>query len=793
MKFTLNWLKDHLDTQATLDEITTRLTAIGHELEGVENPADALRPFVVAKILEAGPHPNADKLQLLKVDSGTGTPWQVVCGAPNARTGLVGIFAPPGTYVPGLDFTLKPAKIRDIESFGMMCAEDELGLGEDHGGIIELPADAPVGTSYADYADLDDPVIEVAITPNRQDCMGVRGIARDLAASGLGTLKPLAIAPFERSGPGPDVRTDDPDGCPAFYACTVSGVKNGESPALIQRRLQAIGQKPISALVDITNYVMFDLGRPLHVYDRAKLRGAQVARKAQDGETLTALNGKDYVLDATVTVIADDNGAHDIGGIMGGEATGAADDTHDVLIECAYFTPDSIARSGQKLLLTSDARSRFERGVDPAALDEGIDVATAYVLQMCGGTASDVTRAGMPPVERRSIVYDPALCAGLGGLNVTPERQRAILEALGFAVSDDWTVTVPTWRRDVEGQPDLVEEVIRIIGLDSIPSVPLPRVPGVARPTATAAQKLEGRLRRTAAANGLNEAVNWSFISEKEAASFGGGDWTLANPISEDLKVMRPSLLPGMLSAAKRNLDRGLPTVRLFEIGRRYFRAADGSSDERTTLAILLAGEKSPRDWQAGKATSFSPFDIKAQVTALLESAGFATDRLMLMGEAGAHYHPGQSATLRQGPQKILAAFGALHPATAKAFGLKGAVMAAEIHLDAIPARKGSGQMRDAYAPPALQAVTRDFAFLVDAGTAAGDLVRAVANADKGSIVAARLFDRFGGEGVPQGRLSLAVEVTLQPKDASFTEEQLSAISDRIIKAAAKQGAELRG
>ncbi len=797
MKFTLDWLKSHLDTDASLTEITDKLTAIGLELEGIENPADKLRDFRVAKVLEAGPHPNADKLQLLKVDDGSSEPWQVVCGASNARTGMVGVFGPPGTYIPGSDFTLKPARIRDVESFGMMCSARELELGDEHDGIIELndsAADA-VGSSFADYAGLDDPVIDVSVTPNKQDCMGVRGIARDLAASGIGTLKPLEQVAVERSGNGPDVRTDDPEGCPAFYACTVKGVSNGSAPDWMQRRLNAVGQKPISALVDITNYVMLDLGRPLHVYDMAKLSGPLVARKAKEGETLTALNDKEYTLDSTMTVIADDNGAHDIGGIMGGAATGAEEGTTDVLIECAYFTPENIARTGQKLMLTSDARQRFERGVDPAFLDDGVEIATAYVTRICGGTASEITRAGTPPADIREIAYDPALCMGLGGIAVEEEQQKAILEALGFGVyvGAPWTISIPTWRRDVVGAPDIVEEIVRMVGLDAIASEPLPRAPGVAMPTASLMQLAERRVRRAAASHGLNEAVNWSFISEKEAAPFGGGDWTLANPISEDMKIMRPSMLPGLLSATKRNLDRGAASIRLFEVGRRYFKAANGHSDEKPTAGIILAGDKTARDWQHGKAARFDAYDIKAEVIALLKAAGAPTDKLMDFGDAGAHFHPGQSGTLRLGPKKILAAYGTLHPKTAKAYGLKGEVMGAEIFLDAIPMKPLRDHMRDAYDPPALQAVTRDFAFVVDDSVAAGDLVRTVKGADKKAIVDARLFDVFEGEELGEGKKSLAVEVTLQPTDKSFTEEELQAISDKVVANAAKLGGELRG
>lgn len=809
MKFTLSWLKEHLDTDASLAQITDRLTAIGLELEGVENPADALRPFRVAKVLEAGPHPNADKLRLLKVDDGSGTPWQVVCGAPNARTGLVGVFGPPGTYVPGPAFTLKPAKIRDVESFGMMCSYRELELGEDHDGIIELPEDAPVGTSFADYAGLDDPVIEVSVTPNKQDCMGVRGIARDLAASGIGTLKPLSevyrsgVDPVEGSGEAPDVCTDDPAGCPAFFAQNVSGLKNGPAPKWMADRLKAIGQKPISVLVDITNFVSIDLGRPLHVYDRAKLSGGLVARKAADGEEVLALNGKTYALDASMTVIADSAQVHDIGGIMGGEDSGVSDDTTDVLIECAYFDPEHIARTGQKLMLTSDARQRFERGVDPAFLEQGLAIATRLVLEHCGGTASPVTRSGTAPVEPRTVAYDPAYCAALGGIDVAASEQQAILERLGFGVDSSatlWTITVPTWRRDVAGKADIVEEVVRITGIDAIPSTPLPRLPGVAKPTASPAQLQERRVRRLAAARGLNEAVNWSFISDKEAAPFGGGDWVLANPISEDLKVMRPSLLPGLLSAAKRNLDRGAGSVRLFELGRRYFKAEDGTSLERTTLGIVLAGDKTPRDWRSGKAQAFTAHDVKAEVLALLDAAGAPAAKLMDFAPdsagPGDHYHPGQAATLRLGPKNVLAAYGTLHPSTARAFGFKpvhGPVMVAELFLDTIPLKARGSAMREAYAPPALQAVTRDFAFLVDAKMPAGDLVRAVKGADKKHITDARVFDSFAGQGVPEGKLSLAIEVTLQPVDKSFGDDELKAIADAVVKAAAKLGAELRG
>jgi len=799
MKFSLSWLKEHLDTDADIHAVADCLNRIGLEVEGIENPADALSAFRIAKVLSAVPHPQADKLQVLSVDAG-GDLLQVVCGAPNARAGMLGVFGPAGAVVPANGMVLKVAAIRGVESNGMMCSIAELELGDDHDGIIELSEDAPVGQVYADWAGLDDPVIDVSITPNRQDCMGVRGIARDLAAASLGTLRPLGevykidlSVPLEGSYAAPVVRTDDAPGCPAFYAQSVSGVRNGDSPEWMRSKLKAIGQKPISLLVDITNFVSIDLGRPLHVYDRDKLNGALVARKAVDGEQMVALNGKSYTLDASMTVIADDAMVHDIGGIMGGEHSGVSEGTTDVLIECAFFDPEHIARTGQKLALTSDARQRFERGVDPAFLDDGLAIATKLVLDHAGGTASAIARSGQAPVAPRNISYDNDYCRRLGGIDVPQDEQRSILERLGFSVTSDWSVGVPSWRRDVDGPADIVEEVVRMVGLDNVVSVPLPRADGVAIPTATPAQSLERKVRRAAAARGLNEAINWSFLPQKAADAFGGGDWSLANPISEDMKVMRPSLLPGLLSAAQRNMDRGASSVRLFEIGRRYFAGTDGMSDERVTAGIVLAGERSARNWASGKAARFDAFDAKAEAIALLKAAGVATDGLLVMDDAGAHYHPGQSATLRMGPKNILAAFGTLHPATAKAFDLDGNVVAAEIFLDAIPLKKAAGFMRPAFTPPALQAVTRDFAFLVAADTPANDLVRSIKGCDKDNIVAVRLFDRFVGQGVPEGQVSLAVEVTLQPSDKSYSDDDLKAISDKVLAAATKLGAVLRG
>lgn len=796
MKFSLSWLKSVLDTKADARTIAEKLTSLGLEIEGVEDASAALKTFRVARVLTAEKHPQADKLQVLSVDVGDAAPLQVVCGAPNARAGLVGVLGLPGAVVPANGMTLKVAAVRGVESNGMMCSTRELCLGDDHDGIIELPADAPVGTTYADYLG-SDPVFDVAITPNRPDCMGVYGIARDLAAAGLGVLKPIAAAPVAGSFACPvDVRTDDAEGCPAFYGRVIRGVKNGPSPKWLQDFLKSAGQRPISALVDVTNFVMLGYGRPAHAYDLAKLSGAVVARKAQDGEKVVALNGKEYALAPWMTVIADDAGVHDIAGIMGGEHSGCGDDTTDVLLEVAYFNPASIARTGQALALASDARGRFERGVDPAFLDTGMDILTSLILEICGGEPSEVIRAGEAPLARKTVAYNTALAGNLGGIDVADSEQKRILAALGFDVADDWTVTVPTWRPDVDGAPDIVEEVIRVHGLEAVPSTPLPRADGVAKPTATAAQMLERRVRRAAAARGLHEAVTWSFLPEAEAAHFADGEaiWTLANPISEDLKAMRPSLLPGLLSAAQRNLHRGASSVRVFEIGRRYLRGANGASDEKLSLGVVLAGDRSARGWAVGKAQAFDAFDAKAEALALLAEAGVPVDNLQVMGEAGSQFHPGQSATLRLGPKQVLARFGMLHPATAKAFDLDGPVAVVELFLDRIPAKKGAGAFaRLHFAPPALQAVTRDFAFLVDANVPAGDLLRSVRGADKQAIVAARVFDDFRGAGVPEGQKSLAIEVTLQPVDKSFDEAALKAIADKVIAAAAKQGGTLRG
>jgi phenylalanyl-tRNA synthetase beta chain len=813
MKFSLSWLKACLDTEANAETIAAKLNAIGLEVEGVEDPAAKLAGFRIARVLTAARHPDADKLQVLTVDAGDGAPLQVVCGAPNARAGLVGVLGLPGAVVPANGMALKKAAVRGVESNGMMCSSRELELGDDHAGIIELADDAPIGMAFAEYHGAD-PIFDVAITPNRPDCMGVYGIARDLAAAGLGTLKPVAVQPEAGSFACPqEIRIEDAEACPAFHGRVIRGVTNSASPDWLQARLKSAGQRPISALVDITNYVMLMHGRPSHAYDLAKLTGAVVARRARDGESVEALNGKSYTLDSSMTVIADDSGVHDIAGIMGGAHSACTAETRDVLLEVAYFDPERIAATGRKLNLTSDARSRFERGVDPQFLDIGLELITALICEICGGEPSDVLRAGQAPVGTRQVAYDPDLAAELGGVAVADAEQRRILSALGFGVTTvgtAWTVTAPGWRPDIDAAPDIVEEVVRIYGLDNIASVPLPRgagdLGGVARPAATPAQRLERRLRRAAAARGLNEAITWSFLPVADAEAFADPDhalWLLANPISEDMKAMRPSLLPGLLAAARRNSDRGAAGLRLFEIGRRYLRGAGGTSDERLTLGAVLVGEKTPRGWQTGKAAAFDAFDAKAEALALLAEAGAPVANLHVMGpdaaDPGPQFHPGQSATLRLGPKAVLARFGMLHPALLRRFDLAGPVAALELFLDAIPAKRGHDKAgaasfaRSHYAPPPLQAITRDFAFLVPQDLPAGDLLRALRGADKANIVAARLFDDFRGAGVPAGQKSLAIEVMLQPAEKSYGEAEIKAISDKITAAAAKLGGVLRG
>ncbi|WP_205479876.1 phenylalanine--tRNA ligase subunit beta [Sphingomonas arenae] len=791
MKFTLSWLYDHLDTEASVQQIADKLTAIGLEVEEVTNPAEALAPFVVAEVLTAERHPQADKLQVLSVDAGDG-PLQVVCGAPNARAGMKGVFGPPGAYVPGSGFTLKVAAIRGVESNGMMCSVRELELGDEHDGIIELPADAPVGQSFAAFAGLDDPVFDIALTPNRPDCLGVRGIARDLAAAGLGSLREQPIRPVESRCANPvSIHVEDGSGCHAFAGRYIRRVTNGPSPEWLRKRLIAVGLRPISALVDITNFFSIDQARPLHVYDAAKLQGGITARRGRTGERFVALNDKEYEVVSDDCVIADDARVLGLGGVIGGEDTGVSEGTTEVLLECAWFDPETIGAAGRRHQIHTDARARFERGADPLVLEPMVEAATAMILELCGGEPSQITLASAADwadiTVPRFVPLRPERVESLAGVHIPGDEQAAILERLGFTLETAGWVP-PGWRPDIDGEADLVEEIARIHGFDRVPATPLERAPGVARPTATPSQRMERRVRRAAAARGLDEAVTWSFIAEEEAAPFGRDlqepAWILANPISEDMKVMRPSLLPGLLAAARRNLDRGASSVRLFELGRRYL-----PGGEKPTVGILLAGEAIPRDWQSGKARPFSPYDAKAEVLALLDSVGAPVANLQVFADAGPTWHPGRSAKLGLGPKTIVASFGEMHPRVARRFDVPAGTQAAEIYLDAIPAQRTSGRARPAFTPPALQAITRDFAFVVPLELAADQLVRAIRGADRALITGARVFDRYQPEG---GELSLAVEIVLQPTEKTLTEAEISAVSERIVGAATKLGARLR-
>lgn len=806
MKFTLDWLKSHLDTSATLDEICAALTDIGLEVEGVEDPAAKFASFSIAHVTDAVKHPDADKLRVCTVETKDGTK-QIVCGAPNARKGMVAVYAPVGAYVPGIDVTLSKAKIRGVESFGMLCSESELELSDEHDGIMDLDAGPAVGDPIAELLGLTDPIIDIAITPDRADCLGVRGIARDLAARGIGTLKPYAIPQIEGQGDaGRSVFLDFEDSantpCPVFVGRKVSGIKNAAAPEWMQRRLNAIGSKPISALVDITNYVSFDLGRPLHVFDAAKLSGNVGARLAKDGETLDALNEKSYTLTQKMTVIVDDSGVIGLGGVMGGEPTSVSENTADVFIESAYFDPARTGHTGRKLSLESDARYRFERGVDPAFVEDGLAVATQYILDLCGGTPSKTVTAGAAPLRRHVIAFDPAHVGRLTGLEVAAQDALAQLNKLGFTVEGSqapYSVHVPEWRADIDGSADLVEEVMRLKGLDAVPTVPLPRADGVAKPTLSLQQRRERSLRRTLAATGLHEAITYAFIGEDDAKAFLGGaaPITLANAISSDMTTMRPSLLPGLLRAAKRNLDRGLASVSLFEIGRVFL--GSGPKDQPVQAAAILAGKTGARSWNAAVGP-YDAFDAKAAALQGLKALGAPVDKLQVFADIsgatpGETYHPGQAGELRLGPKNPLARFGLLHPKVAKAFGLDGPVAMVEWMIEGVPQPKAAGSTTKApLTLEALQPVERDFAFIVKDDMPSQTLVRAIQGADKAAITAVRVFDRYEGTGLEPGTVSLGICVTLQPRGASFTDDDLEKIAAKIIAAAEKSaGATLRG
>ncbi|MFO1150052.1 MAG: phenylalanine--tRNA ligase subunit beta [Alsobacter sp.] len=807
MKITLSWLKDYLDTNASLQTVAETLTKVGLEVEGVEDKAALLAPYTIASVISAEQHPNADRLRVCMVETGSGDPVQVVCGAPNARAGMKSVFSPPGTYIPGKNITLGVGTIRGVESRGMLCSAMELGLGEDHDGIIDLPQDAPVGVRYADWAGLGDPVIDFAVTPNRADALGVHGVARDLAAAGLGPLIDKPIQAVPGSYPCPTgVRLafegEDKALCPAFALRLVRGVRNGPSPEWMQRRLRAIGLRPINALVDITNYVTFDRGRPLHVFDLRKVKGDLVVRHARDGEEVLALDGRTYRLEPGMVVIADENGVESIAGIMGGEHSGCDEGTTDVLIESALWDPGNIARTGRKLGINTDARYRFERGVDPDFCVPGLEFATRLVLDLCGGEASTVELAGQIPSLDRIISFPWDEVKRLTGLDVPVYEAKVILRELGFWVSGTDTlvkVAVPSWRADVEHKADLVEEIVRIAGLDRVAATPFPREEAtVAKPVLTPLQKRTRLAKRALAARGLVEAVTWSFIAKSEAEAFGGGApaLALANPIAADLSDMRPSLLPGLLKASQRNADRGYPDTALFEVGQ-VFRG-DRPDDQSTCATAVRRGLARPsatgRHWST-QGGVVDVFDAKADAMALLEALGVPTGGLQVAQGGPAWFHPGRSGTLRFGPKGIVGSFGELHPRVLEALDVKGPLVGFEIVLDGLPAAKA----RPTKVKPKLelsefQPVSRDFAFIVDRAVAAGDVVKAAQGAERALITGVDVFDLYEGTGIPEGQKSVAIAVTLQPTEKTLTDAEIDAIAAKIVAEVGKKtGATLRG
>ena len=798
MKFTLSWLTDHLQTDAPLERIVETLTLVGLEVEDLHDPAAAFAGFEVAEIIAAAPHPDADRLQVCTVRSGAGE-QTLVCGAPNARAGLKGILAQQGAVIPSNGMVLGKAKIRGVESNGMMCSAAELGLSEDHEGIIELPETAEIGASaleaLAAFGLSADPVIEIGITPNRPDCLGVRGIARDLAAAGLGTLKPDMVTDIiAKADRQADLAVSGPV-CAAFAGCLVSNVSNGESPAWLQMRLRAIGLNPINALVDITNYISYDRGRPLHVYDADRLTGQVVARQAEAGESFTALDDNVYELAPEDCVIADENGVLGLGGIMGGLASGSTMDTQNVLVESAWFVPEAIARSGRRHNIDSDARYRFERGVDRASVMSGLAQAVQMITEICGGEAGAPVLAGAADAPLSEITFDPALVEKRTGVTLPESDMQAILQALGFAVEtgNSWQVQVPSWRPDIGGDVDLVEEIIRIYGLDNVPSTPLPRRHDVTRPTLTPMQRRIHVMRRTLAAHGLVEAVTWSFIDRHDAALFGVADGLeLDNPISSELSHMRPSLLPGLLAATARNVARGFADIALFEIGNEFLAAEPGA--QRLAASGVRHGALQPRRWQ-GAPQMADVYAARADAEAALAACGVAGDGLQVLPPVADWYHPGRAGVLARNPKQPMAAFGELHPALLKHFDLPGPIVAFEVWPDTIAAPKAQGGIaRPGLEASNLQAVTRDFAFEMAADISAAQAVRAARSADKKLIANVRVFDVFAGGSLPEGMKSMALEVTLQPVEATLTDAELDALSAKITAAVEKAtGGKLRG
>ena len=807
MKFTLSWLKDHLDTTASLTEIVDKLTMIGLEVENVEDKAALLKPFVIADVISAEKHPNADRLRVCMVDIGQVAkgekPIQVVCGAPNAKTGMKGVFSPAGTYIPGKDLTLSVGTIRGVESHGMLCSGAELLISEDHDGIIELPADAPVGQSYAEWAGLGDPVIEINLTPNRSDCTGVNGIARDLGATYIGDYKENAPKRVAGTFPCPvKVTIETPELCPAFGLRLVRGVKNGPSPEWLQKRLTSIGLRPINALVDITNFITYDRGRPLHVFDAGKVKGNLTVRRAQNGEQLLALDGRTYTLDQGVCVIADEKSVELLSGIMGGEESGCDANTTDVLIESALWDEFNIAQTGRKLGINSDARYRFERGVDPNFMVPGLELATQMVLDLCGGEPSEMVVAGNPaPKEDKVIDFPLSELPRLAGLKQSLTEVRRVLEKLGFFAAGQGErvkIAVPSWRPDVHGRADIVEEIVRIVGVDKVPSTPFPRGDNARKSVLTPIQVRTRKAKRALAARGLTEAVTWSFISKREAELFGGGqpELGLANPIAAELSDMRPSLVPGLVTSAQRNADRGFPDVGLFEVGQ-VFRG-DKPEDQFTAATGLRRALAKPesvgRHWDSANKPVDS-FDAKADALAVLAAAGAPMQALQIVPGGPSWLHPGRSGTIQIGPKNVIGYFGELHPRTVAALGAEGPLVGFEVILENIPEPKA----KPTRAKPLLelspfQPVERDFAFVVGRDVKAADIVRAAQGVDKKLISNVSVFDVYEGKGIDPDKKSIAIAVTLQPRDKTMTDEEIDALAGKIVGEVTKRtGGILRG
>lgn len=798
MKFTLSWLKEHLDTDASLPEIADKLTMIGLEVEKIENPAEKYAPFKVAEVISAVQHPNADRLRVCMVNTGEGKPLQIVCGAPNARGGMKAVLGLPGTYIPSKNITLKVGKIRDVESQGMLISGAEIEFNDDHSGIIEMPADAPVGVPFAEVLGLNDPIIEINLTPNRADCTAVSGIARDLGAAGIGKYLERTPKPVKGTFPCPVKVTLDfgatPSLCPGFALRLVRGVKNGPSPEWLQKRLTAIGLRPINALVDITNFMTYDRGRPLHVFDAKKVHGNLVVRRAKTGEELLALDGKTYKLDDTICVIADDKGVESLAGIMGGELSGCDEDTTDVLIESALWDPINIAQTGRKLGINSDARYRFERGVDPNFMVPGLELATQMVLDLCGGEASENFVVGGKPADERPIDFPVSEVKRLAGLDVPLTEMKRILGNLGFFVAGNGPVVkvaVPSWRADIEGKADLVEEIVRIVGVDQVPLTPFERGDAARKPVLTPIQNRTRKAKRALAARNFAEAVTWSFISKPEAELFGGGqpELALANPIASDLSDMRPSLLPGLVAAIQRNADRGLSDVGLFEVGQ-IFRG-DRPEDQYTAAAGLRRGlsraDGSGRFWANGKKEP-DAFEAKADALAALAAAGAPMQALQIVPGGPAWFHPGRSGTIQIGPQNILGHFGELHPRALEALKADGPIVGFEVVLERIPEPKAKAtRAKPALDISAFQPVTRDFAFVVDKSVKAADLVRAAQNADKKLITNVTVFDVYEGKGIEPGKKSIAIAVTLQPREKTMTDAEIDALAARITAEVTKR------